>query len=453
MISKQSQYLFVNFKKNNFKIPFHKREFNHIFLISVDLPALKYGEMLEKIFAFQNTSQRPLQILLVFFTGYPPPLRDQTPLQALWNYFLSKPGSDSINFSLLEIGGENSPVKFSDRMHLVFQFLKPMHFENALFYTASDPELFPAHKIGLFLESSHTNRADLNFAAYTLPFYKGAMINFWMMPLSALFGRKIRNVAVQDFIFSKHCLQFWMKQKWPDCEYRNNLIFFLTLSAFTSGLKINEFFLGEKKQRFELPPQESVELIHTGLGLIERYKTFIKHCLMLLPCHTKGSSPISFSLYDCGDLPDLVNTYEQSRSPFGKKFFSLAKKNLPQKLYQNLFAYFHTTLTCENVFQPDDSWNVLLLSLIDLYLHNKSSAQKARLFEIIFHLFGFKIRHWASEIKMQIQATKEKAHADELRGCPWTNGEKGQFWHIHDNYEKKLNDSVCRLHSMKADFF
>ena len=451
MIKNPPKYLHINAVRDISKFaPYGKKFFDLVVLLPKEYNAANLGQLMHSLYDLK-VRYNPSKSILVLWTGGISHGSKVTPVESFWNYFQTLGQTEELYMAELNFHGTKTNA--SSRLKTFFTLLKKINFDHCMVYTPTKFSEPSAEKYHYLIENCKQNKSDLNLAAYVIPFYKGFMVNYWITPLSYLFGRRIRNAASPDFVFTKSCLSFWNKQSWPETTGVQSCFLFLTLSAFTSGLKITEFFMGE---RFIDPlprHDEREELLKTGLWLIERYKTFIRNCQMLITCQNKHMSQIQFTIYSPSDLEDILVSYERHKSHLGHRFPLLLKKNLGPKSVDTIMQYFRKCSTPENIKEPDDLWNLILLSLIEAYLSSKSSKRREEILDIFLHIFSVKPRLWSDEIRMLIKTTREKALDDGKHGFPWLNGESGQYWHIHDSFEKKLHEDLARLYSLKTEIF
>lgn len=448
------KYFFINARKNFIKFPFSRKDYDIVIIVPYDYELPFLGQVFDSFIELKTSYNKSRSILLIWAGGYNSASCDISLIASFWNYFQSKNPDNGIdNMYLLELSFSSRKLTGSEKIKTVFQILKQVTFGYGLLYTPEPSSIPSAYKLNLLIESCRLNKTDLNLAAYTIQFYKGFMINFWLMPVSYLFGRKIRNSATPDFVFSRHCLNFWLKQSWPSCNFLQSCYLFLTLSACTSGLKINEFFLGERELDYFFSAEENYELIKNGLNLIEKYKMFIRNCSELLSCPNKIHSEIPFNIYSASDINDFLKVYDNYKSYYGKKFIFLLQKYFKTETTEIIKEYLKKIPSQQNIEEIDKSWNYILLSLIDAYISSKSPFKRKEILGILLHIFSVKMRLWADEIRLLIKLTKEKAQFDENRGCKWYGGEAGQYWHIHDIYEKKLHDNLSWLQALKSKYF
>jgi hypothetical protein len=427
-----------------------------ILVVPTDCNHPKIGSIFHSLFELKAryNSCRSFLIICVSST---PPAQDVSPLAAMWNYFLSQSdGNDRENMVCLEICYSKPAPACGLLYHTIFKIMKPIPFLYGLLINPSDSEFaFPsAFKLNLLLESGLLNKTDLNLAAYTIPFYKGFMTNFWMMPLSYLFGRQFRNPAPPELAFSPGCLSYWLKLKWPDFTFMNSCHLFLTFSVFSSGLRIHEFFLGDRERIGEFSESEIPEFIRTGLLLLYTYRNFIRKGTSLIPSHNPIHSSIPFKIYYPSDLEETLQNYEDFYSETEKEATLLIKKHFNLKFRDKLLSLFmKPSAVKKQEPEESDAWPVLLNTFLQSYYQSKSGRLQQEKEKILICLFYAKARHWAEEIRRLIQTTRQKALQDEARGCRWDGGESGQFWHIHDQHEKKTHEETLQFYALKSQLF
>lgn len=456
MIRESSTYYRIACPHGKNILPFIRKHFDLAVIIPEEA-SFEYnpGTLMHLLFDIKNR-YTSLRSMLIVYPGYESSSSRPSCRKLFWDYFqTSLHHGETDNVYLLEI---DFPVnEYASRiLQTMIAIIRQASFEQILVYSPSSETAMTrecSERLTLLIENSKQNRTDLNLAAHVIPFYRGFAVNNWITPISYLFGRTIRNAAAGTFVLSKHCFNFWLKIKWPDIKYFQNCFFFLNISAFTSGLKINEFFLGEGSIKIIPEDDEYIELIKTGLYLADKYKTFIRNCMMLLTCQNKGSTQIPFTIYSTSDISQVLSIYDSCKKTISTKFSKLLKKNLGPDAVATITQYFKTVRSDDLNKDPDDLWNLILLSLIEAYISSKSPKKRSEIIKIFMYILSIKPGLWANELRSILKSTREKALADEKQGIQWYGGESGQNWHIHDLCEKRLHETLSRLHSLKSDFF
>ncbi|MBN2143634.1 MAG: hypothetical protein JW774_03325 [Candidatus Aureabacteria bacterium] len=450
-------YYRINLSNKIPSLSFLQKPVDIILVIPADCTQPKAGQIFRSIFELKSRYNSG-RSFLIFCASDTPPASKVSPMAALWDYFLSQSDiRDQHDMFFVEICFSKPAPLYGSLLQIIFKIMKPIPFLYSMVINPSETDFsFPsAFKLNLLLESGILNKTDLNIAAYTIPFYKGFMTNFWMMPLSYLFGRQLRNPASPDFAFSAGCLNYWLKLKWKDFAFMSSCHLFLTFSVFSSGLRIHEFFLGDHDGIGFFSGKEIPELIRTGLQLLSAYKNFIRKGTSLIPGHNPIPSSIPFHIYSPSDLDETLRTYHHCQCEKEREAVSLLKyhSHFQARIRESLLSLFSKGHHQKNEETPTEPWPALLHSILQSYLQMKSSRHQLEKEKILNCLFYAKARNWAAEIRQLIQVTKHKALQDESRGCRWAGGESGQYWHIHDQHEKKLHEDALRFYHLKHHLF
>ena len=358
-------------------------------------------------------------------------------LSLTWKRLMdSIPSESKASISFLEVCFQKI-LALSTLYKTFFQWMKNIPFSQAMICSSNQSTLSLSQLHTLF-DSAKSQGTDLNLAAYTFPFYKGFLTNFWAMPLAYLFGRAFRNPSPPDFLFSKACLEFWLTLPWPQLTRSFSMHLFLTLSSSFSGLRLREIFLGEKEKQDLYSHEEIPEAVHLGLSLLSQHRSFLWNSTALLSSshidQTTGALPsvFPFQIYSLSDLNRTLQSYQLLQS------------------HRHLQSHRQSISFSASLTKPQAlPWNKTLLSLFQSFLKH---PQKDKFEKIFCNLLFLKAADWAEEIRKSIHNTKQKAIQDQHHGFPWMGGEKGQHWHIHDQFEKKLHDDYTHLHDIKRNY-
>ncbi len=435
--------------------PFQKKKFDLVIIIPVlsDLPQV--GDALRTIFEFKSSYNSSKSILIIWMTDETSSSKVST-LESFWGYFLSRQDFHSVeDLYLIEIENRCKVNSWGVKLDHIFTMINDVNFSFAFFHTISNKSLSTAFELNLLLENGILNNSDLNLAAYVIPYYKGVMINFWLMPLSYLFGREIRNPVPFDFIFSRETFDYWMTLPPLETNQLSATYLQLIFSIFMSGLRITEFFLGDKEDHISFYSQEAMpELIQTGIHLVERHKKFIKNSTALINTHNHVQYSVPFNIYSVSDIDNILKVYLKDNTFSGKKFDDLIKKYLSKEHYDRIKIFTRkASPKFRKIGSYGDTWDFVFLSILQAYIESQSQSRKKQIFQIFVSLFSIKSKIWAEEIRNMIVETEEKSRNDALRGCPWRGGDAGKHWHIHDLFEKKLSEDYSRMHTLRNNFF
>jgi hypothetical protein len=373
---------------------------------------------------------------------------EHSALSEIWKNLMEPRTSESKKkISLFEICFKKIPP-LATLYKTLFQWMRKISFSQAM-VCSSNRELPNIAQIHMLLDTAKSQATDLNLGAYTLPFYKGFLVNFWAMPLAYLFGRAFRNPSTPDFSFSKACLEFWLTLPWPQSTQSFSMHLFLNVSASFSGLRLREIFLGRQENQDSYSPEENTEAIQVGLSLLDQHRAFLWNSTALLSPLPPPSTKLPFEMYTLTDLHKTLQTYRlpNTLTPSKTHMFRSLQKTLEPELSNTFFSYFEKNKKHSPLIPP---WNKTLLLLFQKFLkqpHTQHSFKK-----IFYDLLLLKAAHWSEEIRRSIHTTKQRVLQDQNRGFPWVGGEKGQHWHIHDQFEKKLRDDYTQLHDIKRNY-
>lgn len=429
-----------------------RKNYDFVLILPFGCPLEQTGEFLHTFFEFMGGYNSAASFLMVW-GRHNAGDESVSPLAAFWNYFKRKMNYRNIaDLELLELEMPSSADAVqSECIRRIFTLLKPVSFRHAFWFTPSPSSLPSAFRLNLLLESARLNRSDLNLAAYVIPFYKGILINGWMMPLAYLFGRRIRNPATPDFVFSREMMLYWLTREWPRIQDLWNCYLFMTLSAIPSGLKISEFFLGDKNFESLDRHPDSAEMIRTGLELARRYLRFVQNSTLLIASHSPVPSSIPFSMYPAEDLRAFLKSYGENDAFFRSRIASRRRRSGEASEIDRAARELLGALES----RPDGisftrAWNRILIERIPQYVHADTARARERIFKLFRELFSRLPGIWSRELSRMIRETRRQARIDAKRGFPWIGGKAGQYWHIHDQFEKQLQSDCALLHDLKG---
>ncbi len=443
-------HFILDLKSNSSKLPFSTRKFDCVLILPQDIEIDSMGRILKECFEIKTKYNPNLSFLLISTTANK--AQDKLSPAALFgNYFLSTEEFKNLSdFYLLEISFNDKYINWSDKIQKIFNLISVLDFDCGTFISFEKDKIPDAKKINVLIESAKNTSCDLTIGAYSIPFFKGIGINYWMMPIAYLFGRSIRNPASPDFVFTKRAMSYWQNIEWPEIESISNCFFFMTISFIPSGFSIKESFMGNKNIEEFHDRDSNVEMLLIGLFLVEKYKRFIQNSSKLISINVDMNPSILFNIYSIADLENHTVFYDKNGNYFAKKYNYL--KFLIKKFgNKNIMEKFEKYVSIDKEdYNYEAIWSNLMMVFFSLYFETSTQKRKKEIVHLLDELFSIKHVLWATEIRKIIKNARNQMIQDEKRGYPWIGGDEGFTWHIHDQYEKRLQNEWKKMFETKT---